>query len=197
MSIYQMIGEKFPDPIKVNGAVGDLRRVWDTAQNHCLVGQSMRSESGKVLNYTLLYYTAGLTTWCAGGAATVLTGYMSGCFLFRYRQHGQIRFAHVGTDSVSKDLNDHAKASWKALTRSPGVTDIFGYDPLAEVSDIQLAIALKVGTPEIMGIWEPNGATRIGIVAKLRHEPEKRILVEVVHAPLQPWATLSAHRKFN
>ena len=134
MNIHNFVGQVIDEPIKSNTEVGDVRLLWHKPQLQRAKGQTLRSTSGNTLPYTLLYFIPGLTTHCGIRGQTVLTGYMSGCYLFRFRYNGVLRAAHVGTHDNLKDWSDKAKDAWKALARHPGVSDIYGFDPLKDVS---------------------------------------------------------------
>lgn len=82
MPLQDIVGKLIDDPIKSNNAVGDVRQLWDTAQQQSLTGQTATATDGTTMGYTLLYFIPGLTTWCALQGTPVLTGYMSGCYLF-------------------------------------------------------------------------------------------------------------------
>lgn len=115
-NIYDFVGEVVDEPIKSNNAAGDIRLLWDKPQRQRLRNQTLRSASGnKTMTYTLLYYIPGLTTYCGLHGIPIITGYMTGCYLFRYRQNGELRVAHVGTDDLKQDWSDKAKAAWKSI----------------------------------------------------------------------------------
>ena len=191
MEISDFIGKTIDVPIRSNNAVGDVRTLWHKPQNQRLKGQMLRATDGTTMPYTLLYYIPGLTTFCGIRGIPVLTGYMSGCYLFRYRRRGVLCAAHVGTDLDNAEWNRHAKETWKSYVDRPHITDVFGFDPLKDVSMALLQRAQSVGhTPQVIGIWEGNGAARIGVVASSRTQPGKMILVGIEHAPLRPWAAI-------
>lgn len=197
MTIYDFIGEEFNEPIQSNNSVGDLRTLWHKVQRQRLKNQILRSTSGKILPFTLLYYIPGLTTYCGIRGIPIITGYMSGCYLFRYRSNGELRAAHVGTHDTNKEWNDHAKDAWKSLTRQPHISDIWGFDPLKDVSMKLLMEAQRVGNPQVVGIWEGNGAARIGVMANPVGKPGKKILVGIEAAPLRPWESIQNDPKMQ
>lgn len=197
MNIYDFVGEEMNDPIRSNTAVGDLRNIWHKVQKQRLKNQTLRSTSGKSAQYTLLYFVPGLTTYCGIRGIPVITGYMSGCYLFRYRSNGELRAAHVGTHDTNKEWSDKAKDAWKSLTRQAHITDIWGFDPLRDVSTRLLMDAQRVGTPEVVGIWDGNGGARIGVVANPRQKFGKKVLVGIEPAPLRPWASIQNDAKMQ
>lgn len=193
MNIMEFAGQKIVNPITSKN-VADLKSKWDKPQNIRDKGLTMWSaDRKKSMPYTQLYYVPGLTTYCGIRGVTILTGFMSGCYLFRYRYNGEMRAAHVGTHDTMKDANDHAKAAWKALVAKPNVTDVFGYDPGKDVSDRLIQQAAKIGAPNVFGMWEGNGSMRVGIIA--RHQDNSWTLVGVEPAPLRPWASIQNDRK--
>jgi hypothetical protein len=127
----------------------------------------------------------------------VLTGYMSGCYLFRFRHNGELRAAHVGTHDTLKEWSDKAKAAWKALTVAPGVSEVFGFDPLKDVDIRLLQEGAKIGNPQIIGIWEGNGSARIGVIATPPGHPGKKKLVGLQPAPLRPWLSIQQDPKMQ
>ena len=191
MTIHDFVGETVDEPIRSNNAVGDVRLLWDKAQKLRLRNQMLRSTTGKTLPFTLLYFVPGLTTYCGLRGIPVITGYMSGCYLFRYRRRGELRAAHVGTHDNLDEWSTKAKDAWKRVANSPNTTEIMGFDPLKDVSMQLLARAQQAGTtPQVAGIWEANGSARIAVFANSRTQPGKKILVGVEAAPLRPWAAI-------
>jgi len=197
MTIYDFVGEVIDEPIKSNNAVGDVRLLWDKAQVQRLKNLTLRSINGKTLPYTLLYFIPGLTTFCGIRGIPVITGYMSGCYLFRFRHHGELRAAHVGTHDTLTQWSDKAKDAWKSFARSPSVSDIVGFDPLKDVSMRLLAEGQKIGNPQVAGIWDGNGGARIAVVATPKGHPGKKMLVGIESAPLRPWASIQHDPKMQ
>lgn len=188
MNIYDFIGQKIINPITSKN-VPDLKSQWDQAREVCDKNLTLQSaDRRKSIPYTQLYYVPGLTTYCDIAGTPVLTGFMSGCYLFRYRQNGQLRAAHIGTHDTNKEANDKAKAAWKALVASPGVTDVFGYDPAKDISMGLIQKGARIGAPNVFGMWEGNGGTRVGII--VRHQDNSWTLVGIEHAPLRPWSSI-------
>lgn len=188
MNILDFVGKKIVNPITSKN-VPNLRSVWDKAQNIRDKGLTMKTaDNSKSMPYTQLYYVPGLTTYCGIRGIPVLTGFMSGCYLFRYRFNGELRAAHVGTHDTNQEANDKAKAAWKALIAKASVTDVFGYDPARDVSMRLIQESAKLGAPNVFGMWEGNGAVRVGIIA--RHQDNSWTLVGIEAPPLRPWSSI-------
>jgi hypothetical protein len=196
LSIYDFVGKEIHNPIN-NGGAPVTQAMFGTPQKLRALHQSLRTRDGtKQETYTLLYYVAGLSTYCGIRGKTILTGFMSGCYLFRYRQGGELRAAHVGTDNTNMQLNTAAKAAWKTVTSDPTVSEIVGFDPANDVSAKLLADATKLGgVIQIMGIWEGNGGMRVGLVSTGREGTMK--LVGIEPAPLRPWASIQTDPKMR
>ncbi|MBW8785379.1 MAG: hypothetical protein JF593_12215 [Novosphingobium sp.] len=197
MNIQDLIGEVIDEPIRSNTAIGDVRTLWDRPQLQRLKNQTMRSQSGKIAQYTLLYFIPGLTTYCGIRGTPVLTGYMSGCYLFRFRHNGELRAAHVGTHDNLTDWSDKAKTAWKWIANNPQVSDVFGFDPLKDVSLRLLSAAQKVGTPQVVGIWEGNGSARVAVFANSHAHLGKKVFVGMEPAPLRPWSSIQNDPKMQ
>jgi hypothetical protein len=197
MNIADFIGEIVQDPIKSNNAVGDVRLLWDHPQKQRALNQVLTADSGKTLPYTLLYYIPGLTTYCGVRAVPILTGYMSGCYLFRYRYNGELRAAHVGTDDLRTDWSDKAKDAWKTIANDPNTTDAFGYDPLKDISMNLLMEGQRAGNPQIFGIWLSNGSMRVGVLSFNPSHPGRKVFVGFEPAPLRPWSSIQHDAKMQ
>lgn len=187
MNIYDFVGQKIINPIS-SKTVADLKSQWDQAREIADEMTMLSADRSKSMAYRQLYYVPGLTTYCAIGGKPVLTGFMSGCYLFRYRDNGQWRAAHVGTHDTQKEANDKAKAAWKSLIAQPNITDVFGYDPARDVSMQLIQKAAKIGAPNVFGMWESNGGVRVGIIT--RHQDNSWTLVGIEAAPLRPWSSI-------
>lgn len=188
MNIQDFVGQKVINPITSKN-VPDVRSLWDEARKVRDLHQTLwTADRRKSMMFTQLYYVPGLTTFCGIRGTPVLTGFMSGCYLFRYKDNGVLRAAHIGTHDTNKEANDKAKAAWKALVAQPHITDVFGYDPARDVSMLLIQQAAKFGAPNIFGMWEGNGAVRVGVIA--RHQDNSWTLVGVEPAPLRPWSSI-------
>jgi hypothetical protein len=114
-------------------------------------------DTKKDWSFTFLQYVAGAVT-VAPLLKPVLTGPMSGCFLFKYSDPGP-NVAHVGTanaaDSVATKL---AKASWQGVTsrRPPPVAA--GASPYAvfQFDEITAAVLGPGCIPMVAGYFDPT-----------------------------------------
>ncbi|WP_330947590.1 hypothetical protein [Thermomonas sp. LB-4] len=194
--MYDFINEEFDNPIK-SAAVGSLSGLQHKMQKQRTKNQTLTSNSGKTMSYTLLHYVPGLSTFCGIRGTTVITGFMSGCYLFRYRRHGELRAAHIGTHDTNQAWSKQAKDVWKSYVTRPHISDVFGFDPARDVSDQLLADAAKLGTPRIIGLWEGNGNARVGVFATPAQRPTKAILVGIEHARLRPWSSIKNDPKMR
>lgn len=196
MNIYDFVGQEIQNPIN-NGSAPVTQAMYGSPQKLRALNQTLKTLDGKKqIAFTLLYYVAGLSTHCGIRGKPILTGFMSGCYLFRYRKHGELRAAHVGTDNTDLTLNAAAKAAWKTITTDPHVTDVFGYDPANDVSNNLLQEAGKLGgATQIVGLWEGNGAMRVGLVSSDRGG--KMRLVGFEPAPLRPWTAIQNDPKMR
>ena len=195
MRIADFVKESFDPPIKSDPALKDVRNLWDRPHMARLKHQQLKA-GAKVLPYTLLYYQPGLVTHAGLRGETILTGNMSGCFLFRYRRQGQLRVAHVGTDLEHPELSKEAKKVWKDYVARPDITDVWGYDPAKQVSMRLLTEAMALGGGAIIGIFDTNGNPMIGVLAEDKVTHKVR-LVGLDNAFLQPWAQIANDKKFQ
>jgi hypothetical protein len=148
------------------------------------------------MTYTQLAYVPGLTATCGLRGVPVLTGWMSGCFLFRYIDvDGQMRAAHVGTDIDNPEAGDKAKAAWKTIANNPNVRDVMGFDAARDVNWNLVQQAAKFGVPQIAGYWDAHAISRVAVFATVP-DVRKRILVGVESALMQPWAVIRNDRRF-
>jgi hypothetical protein len=195
-TIHDFVGKKIVNPITSKN-VPNLRSLWHKVQIVRDKGLIMRTDPTAPpllsMPYTQLYYVPGLTTFCGIRGVPVLTGFMSGCYLFRYRSNGELRAAHVGTHDTNKEANDKAKAAWKALVAQPHITDVYGYDPARDISMRLIQESARYGAPNIFGMWEGNGGVRVGIIA--RHQDNTWTMVGIETVPLRPWASIQHDAK--
>jgi len=195
MNIHDFVGEKIFNPIKSKN-VPNLKEQWDQVRKVRDKGHTLLSvDRRKMMTFTQLYYVPGLTTVCGISGVPVLTGFMSGCYLFRYRDNGALYAAHVGTHDTNQKANDKAKAAWKNHIAQAHITDVFGYDPARDVSLGLIQQAAKIGAPNVFGMWEGNGGVRVGIIA--RHQDNSWTLVGVEAVPLRPWSSIQNDPKMR
>ncbi len=198
MSVRDFVGKSVPEPIRHNHAVGDIRLLWDNVRLMRLKNQATIANDGTALPNTLLYYIAGLSTYCGLRNLPVITGYMSGCYLFRYRSNGNIRVAHVGTHDSNAELSDKAKDTWKAFVQRGHITEVMGFDPALDVSDRLLHGTVGQGAnPKIFGAWDPNGVAYIGMSVDDPAVLGNRLITGVEPAPMRSWAMIANDRKMQ
>ena len=199
MPIETYLGATIDEPIR-NGVVteGDLRTMWDAPVKLREKAQ-MRMIPGKpLLSYTLLRYIPGLVTYCSLGATPVWTGYMSGCFLFRFLMGGRLYAAHVGTDDTSKEKNDKVKAVWRAFADSGAVTEVMGYNPAREVPTATLMAVRQSGKASgVTGWWEANGTMRIVMLAGIHGQDTRKQIFSADYAALQPWSAIKMKGRWD
>jgi hypothetical protein len=112
--------------------------------------------------YNFLIYVPGIVTTTTLGTG-VMTGPMSGCYLFKYTLQGA-RMAHVGTEtSPQTPASQEAKTAWKALAARKDVSGITGASPLKAWQMMPPAGKRverdhDVGPPVIYGYFTAGGA---------------------------------------
>lgn len=120
--------------------------------------------------FTFLKYCAGEVTTCAL-AGGVLTGPMSGCYLFRYQSAGGASVAHVGTDNTPEsDGTIRAKAVWSGMMGAHGATAM-GEAPTKVIrQDEQIRIARENQNqlPKLCGYFEGHNAWAVLFVRRWR-----------------------------
>lgn len=158
--------------------------------------------TGQNSQFTFLNYVPGKVT-VASLATPVLTGPMSGCYLFRFRHNGQPYLAHVGTANEPSSVESlAAKADWAQFVGLPGISDIWGGSPADFISH-----------NELMGHYDndPLGVAKLGyfvgndayamlfVKVTRRHNPPPMGLSKVAmvkRMTLQPWSTIGQLRTF-
>jgi len=102
--------------------------------------------TGASWNFTFLNYCPGDVTVAPVGAG-VLTGPLSGCYVFRYTEGGVSKVAHVGTADTQADARSiKAKNDWMQFTALPGVTNIVGGSAFDMFTHSEVAAAV-IGSP--------------------------------------------------
>lgn len=190
MSLQSLVGKTFRNPIVKDPGTPQGSALWGTHDvfNKRARGQTLTATDGTTLRYDLLYYIEGLTTYCSLQGNPILTGMMTGCYLFRYRSRGELRVAHCGTDSNSAANTDRAKADWRRYAASTHLTDIMGCNPAADAS-ASLLRAANGRASSIIGAWEANGAFRIGLLT-FGNDMSMATLAALEAAPLRPWSEI-------
>ena len=135
----------------------------------------------------------------------VLTGPMSGCYLFRYTVGGS-RIAHVGTHDLGPDapLSIRAKSNWKAYLAQSGATSVVGASPadFYDTSELGPAqVGRMGGVPQVYGLFEPSGNSYAVMLAPMGSDITSRLkmmlFVAMKRMYLQPWPAISALRTFR
>lgn len=91
--------------------------------------------NGETLDFDWLWYMPGQITH-SQSLRDVMTGPMSGCYLFRYivTEQKVSMVNHVGTDSRPEHRNTKAvKALWRAYNDTGTISAVKGFNPLAGV----------------------------------------------------------------
>jgi hypothetical protein len=172
--------------------------------------------------FTFLIYLPGVVTTTVL-TQDVMTGPMSGCYLFKYAYQGA-RMAHVGTESSpGTTASKAAKTAWKALAARNDVSDITGASPFHASQMIPAAGKYNepghiLGPPVVYGYFASGAARAYAIELALvspRLKAPKRIedvpisspvlvtaappmrVLRVLRMGLAPWRNLSLQPTFQ
>jgi hypothetical protein len=110
-------------------------------------------------SFAFLQYVAGAVT-VASHQKSVLTGPMSGCFLFKYSDGGPEMVAHVGTANAEDSAaTKTAKDSWRHVASLRQVSNIAGASPVTVFSfgEISAAMLEPGHTPMVAGYFDRAG----------------------------------------
>jgi hypothetical protein len=158
--------------------------------------------NGKSWNFTFLKYVPGYTTVCPL-TTNVLTGPMSGCFLFTYMMGGQMMVSHVGTTIDSEEDTDKVKAGWRVFAKRQDVSAVQGASPfhVFEMDEITKG-TYKGVPPSFGGYFLPNGQAYAIMFAPVPVSWKPLTgwtarISKVKPMPLQPWSVLENHSKFK
>jgi hypothetical protein len=161
--------------------------------------------SGGIWNFTWLKFVPGWVT-IAPLTAPVLTGPMSGCYLFSYMDGAQQYVAHVGTSAKpSSDESIAVKKAWRAFIGRPGVSNVTGADPFALFSNEEILRPRGKLVPpsKVVGYFDGAGvgwAMTIGQVTAangLNPLPGVSRVEMVKPMPLAKWSTVALTEKFK
>lgn len=149
-----LVGRYIEYRINMGGAVGggttDHGQVMTTQTIPAAVTvyNSGMVQTGPPWTFTYLKYVPGAVTVAALGGG-VMTGPLSGCYIFRYTQNGQ-KVAHVGTASSPVDVGTiAAKRAWRTLVAAANVNNITGSSPANCISYHDASNArIKAGRPQ-------------------------------------------------
>jgi hypothetical protein len=158
-------------------------------------------------SFTFLQYVTGAVT-VASRNKSVLTGPMSGCFLFKYTdQRTGMVVAHVGTANAANSIATKiAKKSWSDVARQRTVSNIAGASPYALFNfDNEIAPAmLAIGhTPMVAGYFEQGDGSAYSMllspVPPAMNPPVTPMLkVSLVkRMPLSSWNTIRNLQEFQ
>ena len=154
--------------------------------------------------FTFLKYVPGRTTVAPLGTG-VLTGPISGCYLFRYTQGGSTYMSHVGTADDPGDARSvQAKNDWLTLVGQPGTTTVFGGTPIDYFSTAEFSNAMLGSNPmdvSVCAYYTANEAWAVMLskVPNTQPTPPGGLskISGVKRMNLQPWESLKALRKFS
>lgn len=138
-------------------------------------------------NFKFLNYVPFYTTIAKLDSGT-MTGPMSGCFLFKFREDYQSYFGHVGTVDQKPLKNKEVKEAWGDYVASNNITDVMGGQPcddhrigastneaIFDYDDFKNASELEGIVPSVYSYFESN-------------RPAYALLLCQIRAPLPPGA---------
>jgi hypothetical protein len=167
------------------------------------VGPDPKKPAGTAWQFTFLKYCAGEVTVCAL-AGGVLTGPMSGCYLFRYTgASGKPSVAHVGTDNTPDDPGTiRAKEIWNTVVAAKGHNAV-GDAPTKTISkdDIfKIAKENNNNMPILCGYFEGQNAWAVLFVPALDGKtliPGVLKIALVRKMPLLQWSAVAGMREWR
>lgn len=162
--------------------------------------------TGAPWTFTYLKYVPGAVTVATLGGP-VMTGPLSGCYIFKYTQGGQ-KVAHVGTANTAIDPGTvAAKTAWKTLVAAPTVSNVTGSSPFHSFSVIDFKNAMIEGSmhnPICVGYYAGgmSYAMLLSRVPAINLPPVNRglkllLVSSVKQMDMQSWATIQAGPKFT
>lgn len=151
-------------------------------------------------SFSFLKYVPGVVT-VASRQKPVLTGPMSGCFLFKYANGGPEMVAHVGTANADDSVDTvAAKNSWRNFAALPHVANIGGASPYGvfQFHEIASAMLAPGHIPMIAGYFDRTGpgAGAYSIIlspvpGSMKPPMTPMLKVSAVRTmPLQSWNTI-------
>src|SRR3954468_20774495 len=151
--------------------------------------------------FTFLKYFAGVVT-TAGLQTAILTGPMSGCYLFTYTKDGQRKLAHVGTgDTPGCEETINVKKAWRKLLA--GITgEAMGVSPLDYFTPAEFRAAMFPGgrLPQVVGSFETRPYAMLLAPVPAAMAPPAVSLLKVAKIKpmtLKPWTTIQNSPKFR
>jgi hypothetical protein len=157
-------------------------------------------------SFRFLKYVQGETTVCQLGNG-VLTGPLSGCWIFRYNCNGPM-VSHVGTVSAGSSASLDAKRRWVAYANQNNATQIWGVRT-SDITKLTLDIASRahllmqnpVVAPDIMKMYVclyfDAASAYMLVMAPLKNRPQCAQVLKVRQATPQPWASVKMLREFQ
>lgn len=156
-------------------------------------------------NITFLEYVPGDTT-TTRLSRPVLTGPMSGCYLFKYVSGGP-RISHVGTDDGGPNSTGslNAKNNWKTYVTQQNATGVVGATPADFYSPgerVGAQVGKMGGIPQVYGFFNTDGTSHAMLLAPIGTDSitgaQKLFLVKAIKTMhLQPWSAIQALRTFR
>ena len=210
-----LVGRYVEYKIHMGGAVGgattDHGQVMTTQTIPAVVNvyNAGLVRTGPPWTFTYLKYVPGAVTVATLGGA-VMTGPLSGCYIFRYTQNGQ-KVAHVGTANSPTDAGTiAAKTAWRALVATPNVNNVTGSSPANCISFRDASNArIKAGRPQdaanpiIVGYYTgaasyamlvtPVPQFNLPVAFKGRHLLRVGAVKQMI---MEPWDTIRVGPKF-
>jgi hypothetical protein len=157
--------------------------------------------------FRFLWYLPGKVTE-APLVDPVLTGPMTGCYLFTYSKGG-MQVCHVGTENTPTSQNTkNAKAEWSLFLMGAGATQVKGASPAALFTMPELAGAcagiVPAGPPVVCGYFAADGTAyamaMVPIAQPIGGAGGSSTLIKILTVkpmPLSPWATIQNFPEFS
>ena len=161
--------------------------------------------AGTLWSFTWLKFVPGWIT-VAPLTTPVLTGPMSGCYLFTFLDGGRQYVAHVGTSGKpDSDESTAVKRAWKAFITRLGVTNVAGADPCAAFGNDEIVRprGKMMTPPKVVGYFDGAGlgwAMTIGGVEandRMNALPGIARIELIKPMPLTRWTRVSLSERFK
>jgi hypothetical protein len=151
-------------------------------------------------SFTFLKYVPGYVT-VAPLNGNLLTGPMSGCYIFKYTEGVSTMVAHVGTaNHETSELSVDAKNAWTAFAARPEVSEIIGGKPDDYFKPGEIAAAMPQGSqilPQTCCYYDGMSFFSILLVPQPRNLGASALKVAgVKQMTMQPWDTIRVMRTF-
>lgn len=158
------------------------------------------ADTGVPWNIEFLWWYPGENTTCRL-QRPVLTGPMSGCYLFRYVSGGP-RIVHIGTCEVAQE-SLRTKQNWKIYVNhtlgQAGSLTVFGNTPLDNAIPDVMELSRRgiMQGVKIFGLFLPDGSAYTLVMQQLLPLRTKLMVHAVRPMPLLPWAALRGNRTWT